>query len=1423
MHQHTLRVFSKGRAMLVARIFMLHAIILGPVPVAYADPAAGALPVATVTPPVNATVNTVANTMTVTQTGATAELEWASFDIGSAATVNFVQNVTDVAINKITDLNPSEIFGALNADGTVYLLNPNGFVFGAGSTLNAAGLVATTAEQIDTLTLALSSFGDGTIIDLAGIDNANPAGTIALLAKNASAEIAADGTATLTAAQTNFLSGQKVELANIAGGTFTIQLDTTNVGDKNVASATVGLDVAVPVDATFTVPLTAVEVLGDANGASIQDAVDIAAAGGTVTVAAGTYNEDLVINKGLTLQSADTGTATINLQDGVGIDIQADSVTLGGAANQGFDILGGATTTFAIQLPNNPDSVNISHNAISTVGSASQGISVGAAGASGLTIGTNTFLAEDGDGAIWAPGLVDAAITDNVFNTVGNAQQATGYAIEVAGVTGTSAITGNQVNNYANGIFLLDDAGVTGLTLTGNTMANCLNGLRTYTGYGAASGTIVATVTGNTFTGNTRQVNDGGGVLGDFGTLAGLNTLPGAWAAGGSIIYSALQGALGDGTDISVAAGTYGDDFTLDADTTITGVGGAATFTGTTTIDGGVSVTMGSALSFAEFAATNLTDELTLELGGNNVAVGGVGTAPAPFEAFTVNGTGQFQIGGDVYTDGNTQTYNSPFVLTGNVSLADATGGITFNDTVDGPYGLTINAGTAVSFGGVVGSTPLTSLTAVAGTSIELKASVTTAGNQDYDATGGAITMSDGVVANATAGTVAMTATGDIALGGILTTNGTADAVKIDAGGEVLDAGDTDTDIVADSANAVVTIDAVSGIGDGNALETQVASLDASVSGTGDVAIAEANAIDLADVDTADGTVTVAAAGQITATDVDTSATDDGTNTIDLTATVDGIQAVSINAGAQNDVALDAATAITEDGVADTDDVVADQLTADAATGIKLGTTVTSLDASVSGAGDVDIAEANAIDLADVDTADGALFLTTGGAITQSAPAVVGGATTLTAAGNDITLDNVANVFGDLTLTGGVVSITESDAITDGGAWTTGATTLNAGANDIALDNSANVFGDLTITGGTVAITEGAAITDGGAWATGVTTLVADDGTRGRFDITLNAPGSTTGALRLTGANVAVDGYAVTDVSGAPDTVAAVRVDATGNASLANMDFTIDNGDRYVQIEASANDPIAALLATWASSTFSHGVVLTNEMPILYSTIVPAFDAATAADSLADLEVWIEGRDYGNEVGVLNGDWDTIAFHGMTAGVEDGSAGVSFQTLRFGADTTANVYATGTTANPTLGLQLSLENLLVLNLNRPGQLMQFDGRGRLANDVSQQIYLGQATIQGYVYWGGDQRVGRGDRIGNLAFTDAARPDYFPTDSHFLTRFLSNDGSAGTGLYSIDFVDYGNAKVSVDNRGNWPVTVNPDRLIDGFAKEFQAFQ
>jgi filamentous hemagglutinin family protein len=86
--------------------------------------------------------------LTINQFSQSLITNWNTFNIGSSAIVNFAQpNASAIALNRVTGhTNPSQIMGTLNANGIVFLVNPNGVIFGRGSTVNAAGFLATTHD-----------------------------------------------------------------------------------------------------------------------------------------------------------------------------------------------------------------------------------------------------------------------------------------------------------------------------------------------------------------------------------------------------------------------------------------------------------------------------------------------------------------------------------------------------------------------------------------------------------------------------------------------------------------------------------------------------------------------------------------------------------------------------------------------------------------------------------------------------------------------------------------------------------------------------------------------------------------------------------------------------------------------------------------------------------------------------------------------------------------------------------------------------------------------------------------------------------------------------------------------------------------------------------------------------------------------------
>ena len=88
--------------------------------------------------------------MQILQSSPQAILNWNQFNIGPGERVQFLQPGTQAAIlNRVTGLDPSLLQGTLQANGRVFLLNPNGILFGPGSVVDVGSFTASTLKMSD--------------------------------------------------------------------------------------------------------------------------------------------------------------------------------------------------------------------------------------------------------------------------------------------------------------------------------------------------------------------------------------------------------------------------------------------------------------------------------------------------------------------------------------------------------------------------------------------------------------------------------------------------------------------------------------------------------------------------------------------------------------------------------------------------------------------------------------------------------------------------------------------------------------------------------------------------------------------------------------------------------------------------------------------------------------------------------------------------------------------------------------------------------------------------------------------------------------------------------------------------------------------------------------------------------------------------
>jgi filamentous hemagglutinin family protein len=114
-------------------------------------------PLAAVANPTGGTI--AAGAATITHTGATttitqgtdrAVINWSDFNVGAGELTRFVQpGAQSAVLNRVTGGNPTQIFGRLEGNGRVFVLNPNGVLVGAGGVVQTQGFIASTLNVAD--------------------------------------------------------------------------------------------------------------------------------------------------------------------------------------------------------------------------------------------------------------------------------------------------------------------------------------------------------------------------------------------------------------------------------------------------------------------------------------------------------------------------------------------------------------------------------------------------------------------------------------------------------------------------------------------------------------------------------------------------------------------------------------------------------------------------------------------------------------------------------------------------------------------------------------------------------------------------------------------------------------------------------------------------------------------------------------------------------------------------------------------------------------------------------------------------------------------------------------------------------------------------------------------------------------------------
>lgn len=165
--------------------------------------------------------------MTINQHSDKLITQWDGFSVGSGESVTFNQpGRGSVALNRVMGVNGSDIQGKIDANGKVFLVNPNGVVFGKNAQVNVGGLVASTRDISNADFLAGKNRfvgksqaevrNDGTL-------TASEAGSVALLGARVSNQ--------------GVISAQMGSIALAAGDDVTLNFDGNNLLNLQVDGA----------------------------------------------------------------------------------------------------------------------------------------------------------------------------------------------------------------------------------------------------------------------------------------------------------------------------------------------------------------------------------------------------------------------------------------------------------------------------------------------------------------------------------------------------------------------------------------------------------------------------------------------------------------------------------------------------------------------------------------------------------------------------------------------------------------------------------------------------------------------------------------------------------------------------------------------------------------------------------------------------------------------------------------------------------------------------------------------------------------------------------------------------------------------------------------------------------------------------------
>ncbi|MEX8499732.1 YDG domain-containing protein [Leptothrix ochracea] len=202
--------------------------------------------------------NPTPTSLTITQSTTRAVINWGTYDVGSSSVVSYAQPAGGVTLNRVVGSTPSQIMGQINANGQVYLINPNGVLVGQGASVNLHGFLASTLETVDSDFMAgtLKFAGPSTAaVRNDGHITTDTGGTVALIGNqvvNSGQITAPQGNVVLAAGSDVVLNVGANGLLKAVINTGALQASVTNAGQIQADDGHVQLSAAAATNALIS-------------------------------------------------------------------------------------------------------------------------------------------------------------------------------------------------------------------------------------------------------------------------------------------------------------------------------------------------------------------------------------------------------------------------------------------------------------------------------------------------------------------------------------------------------------------------------------------------------------------------------------------------------------------------------------------------------------------------------------------------------------------------------------------------------------------------------------------------------------------------------------------------------------------------------------------------------------------------------------------------------------------------------------------------------------------------------------------------------------------------------------------------------------------------------------------------------------------